>query len=64
MVWIFRRQVILSLEALTPIDKMIGMGAQADPEMLKEEANIHYKTIGSISGRNSMTSRPTGMVRI
>ena len=64
MVCIFRRQVPSNLETLMPIDKMIVMDAQADPELLKEEANAHYKTIGSISGPNSMTSRPTGVVRL
>ena len=64
MFCIFGRQVPSSREALVPSDKMIVMGAQADPKLLKEEANAHYKTIGSISGPNSMTSRPTGVVRM
>ncbi len=64
MVCIFRRQVPSSLETLMPIDKMIVMDAQADPELLKEGANAHYETMGSISGPNSMTLRPTGMARV
>ena len=53
----FRRQVPSSLEALMAIDKMIVMGAQADPELLKAEVNAHHKAIDSISGPNSMTSK-------
>ena len=57
MVGIFRRQVTSSFEALMAIDKMIVMGAQADPELLKAEADDHHKAIGSISGPKGMTSK-------
>ena len=57
MACIFRRQVPSSLEALMVIDKMIVMGAQADPELLKAEADAHHKAIGSISGPNGITSK-------
>ena len=33
------------------------MGAQADPELLKAEANAHHKAIGSISDPNGMTPK-------
>merc|ERR1712056_134045 len=45
------------LEALKAIDKMIVMGAQADPKLLKAAADAHHKAIGSISGPNSVTSK-------
>ncbi|CAL1131088.1 unnamed protein product [Cladocopium goreaui] len=45
------------LEALKAIDKMIEMGAAADPKLLKEAAEAHHKAIGSISGPNGVTSR-------
>merc|ERR1712129_375193 len=38
------------LEAIKAIDKMIVMGAQADPKLLKAAADAHHKAIGSISG--------------
>merc|ERR1712203_1041852 len=43
-------------EALKAIDKMIVMGAQADPKLLKAAAEAHHKAIGSVSG-NGVTSR-------
>merc|ERR1712070_335381 len=43
-------------EALKAIDKMIVMGAQADPKLLKAAADAHHKAIGSVSG-NGVTSR-------
>jgi len=45
------------LEALKAIDKMIVMGAAADPKLLKAAAEAHHKAIGSISGPNGVTSR-------
>jgi len=45
------------LKALKAIDKMIEMGAAADPELLKAAAEAHHKAIGSISGPNGVTSR-------
>merc|ERR1712187_636299 len=45
------------LEALKAIDKMIVMGAQADPQALKAAAAAHHKAIGSISGANGVTSQ-------
>jgi len=45
------------LEALKAIDKMIEMGAAADPALLKKAAEAHHKAIGSISGPNGVTSR-------
>jgi len=45
------------LEALKAIDKMIVMGASADPKLLKAAAEAHHKAIGSISGPNGVTSR-------
>merc|ERR1712066_501975 len=44
------------LEALKAVDKMILMGAQADPKLLKAAADAHHKAIGSISGSNGVTS--------
>lgn len=45
------------LEALKAIDKMIVMGAQADPKLLKAAADAHHKAIGSVSGANGVTSK-------
>lgn len=45
------------LEALKAIDKMIVMGAQADPQLLKAATDAHHKAIASISGPNGVTSR-------
>jgi hypothetical protein len=45
------------LEALKAIDKMILMGAQADPKLLKAAADAHHKAIGSIGGANGVTSK-------
>merc|ERR1712007_383631 len=42
-------------EALKAIDKMIVLGAQADPKLLSAAA--HHKAIGSISGPNGVTSQ-------
>ena len=54
MACIFRRQVSSGLEALMAIDET--MGVQADPELLKAEADTHHEAIGSISGSSSITS--------
>ena len=43
-------------EALKAIDKMIVMGAQADPKLLKAAAAAHHKAIASVSGPNGVTS--------
>merc|ERR1712076_252999 len=48
---------VAPLEALKAIDKMIVLGAQADPKLLKAAADAHHKAIGSISGSNGMTSK-------
>merc|ERR1711992_204275 len=45
------------LEAVKAIDKMIVMGAQADPKLLKAAADAHHKAIGSITGANGVTSK-------
>jgi len=45
------------LEALKAIDKMIVMGASADPKLLKAAVDAHHKAIGSVSGPNGVTSR-------
>jgi len=45
------------LAALKAIDKMIMMGAAADPQLLKAAAEAHHKAISSISGPNGVTSR-------
>jgi len=45
------------LEALNAIDKMIIMGAQADPKILKAATAAHHKAIGAISGPNGVTSK-------
>jgi len=44
-------------EALKAIDKMIVLGAQADPKLLSAAAAAHHKAIGSISGPNGVTSQ-------
>ena len=36
--------------------QIIVMSAQADPELLKVEANAHHKAIGYIGGPNGMAS--------
>merc|ERR1712086_385453 len=44
--------------ALKAIDKMIVMGAQADPKLLKAAAEAHHKAIGSSAGNfYKVTSR-------
>merc|ERR1712150_402761 len=45
------------LEAIKAIDKMIVMGAQADPKLLQAAADAHHKAIGSVSGANGVTSK-------
>jgi len=45
------------LEAVKAIDKMIVMGAQADPKLLKAAAEAHHKAIGSASGASGVTSQ-------
>merc|ERR1711972_51968 len=45
------------LKALTAIDKMIVLGAQADPKLLSAAAAAHHKAIGCISGPNGVTSK-------
>jgi len=45
------------LEAVKAIDKMIALGAAADPKLLKAAADAHHKAIGSISGPNGVTSQ-------
>jgi len=45
------------LKALKAIDKMIVMGAQADPKLLSAAAAAHHKAIGSVSGANGVTSK-------
>merc|ERR1711979_26368 len=45
------------LEAVKAIDKMIVLGAQADPKLLKAAADAHHKAIGSIGGANGVTSK-------
>merc|ERR1739848_485969 len=45
------------LEAIKAIDKMIVLGAQADPKLLKAAADAHHKAIGSIGGTNGVTSK-------
>ena len=45
------------LEALKAIDKMIVMGAQADPKLLNAAADAHHKAIGSISCPIGVTSK-------
>merc|ERR1719243_417482 len=44
-------------EAVKAIDKMIVMGAQADPKLLKAAAEAHHKAIGSASGASGVTSQ-------
>merc|ERR1719243_49492 len=45
------------LEAVKAIDKMIVMGSQADPKLLKAAADAHHKAISSASGPTGMTSK-------
>jgi hypothetical protein len=45
------------LEAVKAIDKMIVMGSQADPKLLKAAAEAHHKAIGSASGASGVTSQ-------
>merc|ERR1712060_90702 len=45
------------LEAIKAIDKMIVMGSQADPKLLKAAADAHHKAIGSVTGANGVTSK-------
>merc|ERR1719156_225818 len=45
------------LEAVKAIDKMIVLGAQADPKLLKAAADAHHKAIGSIGGANGVTTK-------
>merc|ERR1712217_1004907 len=45
------------LEALKAIDKMIVLGAAADPKALKAAVDAHHKAVGSISGPNGVTSK-------
>merc|ERR1719160_277907 len=45
------------LEAVKAIDKMIVMGAQADPKLLKAAAEAHHKAVGSASGASGVTSQ-------
>ena len=45
------------LAALKAIDKMIVMGAAADPKLLAAAADAHHKAIGSVKGPNGVTSR-------
>jgi hypothetical protein len=42
---------------LKAIDKMIVLGSQADPKLLKAAAEAHHKAIGSISGATGVTSK-------
>jgi hypothetical protein len=44
-------------EAVKAIDKMIVMGSQADPKLLKAAADAHHKAIGGVGGTNGVTSR-------
>jgi len=48
---------VAPLDALKAIDKMIVLGAQADPKLLKAAAEAHHKAIGSVSGANGVTSK-------
>jgi hypothetical protein len=45
------------LKALKAIDKMIVMGAQADPKLLSAAAAAHHKAIGNIVTTNGMTTQ-------
>jgi len=45
------------LAALKALDKMIVLGAAADPALLKKAAEAHHKAIGSVSGTNGVTSK-------
>merc|ERR1712224_103541 len=48
---------VAPLEALKAIDKMIVLGAQADPKLLKAAADAHHKAIGSVSDPTGVTSK-------
>merc|ERR1712232_1196821 len=48
---------VAPLDALKAIDKMIVLGAQADPKLLKAAADAHHKAIGSASGPTGVTSK-------
>merc|ERR1719160_550916 len=48
---------VAPLDALKAVDKMIVLGAQADPKLLKAAAEAHHKAIGSVSGPNGVTSK-------
>lgn len=48
---------VAPLDALKAIDKMIVLGSQADPKLLKAAADAHHKAIGSVSGSNGVTSK-------
>merc|ERR1712226_1167393 len=48
---------VAPLDALKAIDKMIVLGSQADPKLLKAAAEAHHKAIGSISGATGVTSK-------
>merc|ERR1712060_193130 len=48
---------VAPLEALKAIDKMIVLGSQADPKLLKAAADAHHKAISSASGPTGMTSK-------
>jgi hypothetical protein len=43
--------------ALKAIDKMIVMGAQADPNLLKAAADAHHKAIGTVDKNTGVTSK-------
>merc|ERR1719159_1052005 len=45
------------LEAIKAIDKMIVMGAQADPKLLKAAADAHHKAISGARDSNGVTSK-------
>jgi len=48
---------VAPFEALKAIDKMIVLGSQADPKLLKAAADAHHKAIGSVSGPTGVTSK-------
>jgi len=48
---------VAPLEALKAIDKIIVLGAAADPKALKTAVDAHHKAVGSISGPNGVTSK-------
>jgi len=45
------------MEALQAIDKMIALGAAADPKALQAAAAAHHQAIGTISGANGVTTK-------